>query len=250
MNTSSLIIIPTYNEKDNIARMIPAIFRSLPGTHILVVDDSSPDGTADVVLSLKNPSVFLLKRNGKQGLGTAYIAGFKWALERDYRFIFEMDADFSHDPADLPRLLQACTEGADVAIGSRYVSGVNVINWPLGRIIMSYGASLYVRLITGLPVKDATAGFKCYRRAVLETIDLDKVNSIGYAFQIEMKFLAWKYGFRVVEVPIIFRDRTAGVSKMSKKIFGEAMWGVIRMKWNSLFKKYPRPKSQKTTTKA
>jgi len=161
-----------------------------------------------------------------------------------------MDADFSHDPADLPRLFQACSEGADVAIGSRYVSGVNVINWPLGRIIMSYGASLYVRLITGLPVKDATAGFKCYRREVLETIDLDKVNSIGYAFQIEMKFLAWKYGFRVVEVPIIFRDRTAGVSKMSKKIFGEAMWGVIRMKWNSLFKKYPDPKSQKTTTKA
>lgn len=238
----SLVIIPTYNEKENIQKIIKAVFNLLNTFHVLVIDDNSSDGTADLVKQLMPQfpeSLHLIQRQGKMGLGTAYIHGFKWALERNYQYIFEMDADFSHNPADLQRLLDACKNGgADVAVGSRYINGVNVVNWPIGRVIMSYYASVYVRLITRMPVRDATAGFKCYRRKVLETLDLSKIKFMGYAFQIEMKFAAWCSGFRIIEVPIIFTDRTEGKSKMSSGIFKEAFFGVIQMKIKSRFRKY------------
>ncbi len=208
---------------------------------ILVIDDGSPDGTATIVRSLQPSSpdhLFLLERKGKQGLGTAYIMGFKWAIDKKYDFIFEMDADFSHNPQDLMVLHQACIDGADMAIGSRYKSGVNVVNWPMGRVLMSYCASMYVRFITGMNIYDTTAGFKCYRRHVLEAIDLDNIKFKGYAFQIEMKFTAWKLGFRIEEVPIVFTDRREGTSKMSGGIFNEALWGVLRMKLSSFFRSY------------
>ncbi len=238
----SIVIIPTYNERENIENIIRAVFGLEHGFHILVVEDGSPDGTANIVRELQKEfpeRLHMIERSGKLGLGTAYIAGFKWALEREYEYIFEMDADFSHNPNDLPRLYAACHDGGnDVSIGSRYVSGVNVVNWPMGRVLMSYFASKYVRLITGLPIHDTTAGFVCYRRRVLETLDLDSIRFKGYAFQIEMKFTAYKYGFRIKEVPVIFINRELGTSKMNSSIFGEAMFGVIRLKWESLFKKY------------
>lgn len=241
--SKSLVIIPTYNEKENVANIISAIL-SLPlPLDILIVDDNSPDGTARIVeeLQSRHKSLHLIEREGKLGLGTAYITGFKWALDHAYEFVFEMDADFSHSPADLTRLHEACENGgADLAIGSRYKSGVNVVNWPLGRVIMSYFASIYVRIITGMKVRDTTAGFKCYRREVLTTIELDKIKSKGYAFQIEMKFAAWKFGFQIVEVPVVFTDRKYGSSKMSGGIFNEALWGVIKMKWHSYFTDYKR----------
>ncbi|WP_276362593.1 polyprenol monophosphomannose synthase [Daejeonella sp. H1SJ63] len=243
MLSDSIVIIPTFNEKENIENIIRKVF-SLPDVfHILVVDDGSPDGTANIVKSLQNEYEGMLhieERKGKLGLGTAYIHGFRWALERSYEFIFEMDADFSHNPDDLIRLKTACIEDADLAIGSRYIRGVNVVNWPMSRVLMSYFASVYVRIITGINIQDATAGFKCYRRVVLETIPLDKIRFIGYAFQIEMKFTAIKYGFNVVEVPIIFTDRTEGTSKMSTKIFREAFLGVIQIKLSSFFRNYSR----------
>jgi dolichol-phosphate mannosyltransferase len=239
--SDSIVIIPTYNEKENIENIIRKVF-SLPDVfHILVVDDGSPDGTAEIVKSLQEEyqdMIHIEERQGKLGLGTAYIHGFKWALERNYEYIFEMDADFSHNPEDMIRLKTTCIEGADLAIGSRYIRGVNVVNWPMSRVLMSYFASVYVRLITRINIQDATAGFKCYRRVVLETIPLNKIKFIGYAFQIEMKFTAIKYGFHVVEVPIIFTDRTEGTSKMSTKIFREAFLGVIQIKLNSFFRKY------------
>ena len=238
----SIVIIPTYNERENIENIIRAVFGLEHGFHILVVEDGSPDGTANIVRELQKEfpeRLHMIERSGKLGLGTAYIAGFKWALEREYEYIFEMDADFSHNPNDLPRLYAAChDEGNDVSIGSRYVSGVNVVNWPMGRVLMSYFASKYVRLITGLPIHDTTAGFVCYHRRVLQTLDLDSIRFKGYAFQIEMKFTAYKYGFRIKEVPVIFINRELGTSKMNSSIFGEAMFGVIRLKWESLFKKY------------
>lgn len=237
----AVVIIPTYNEIDNIEKMIRMVF-AISDYHILIIDDNSPDGTAAKVKELQQEygdRLFIEEREGKQGLGTAYIKGFKWALERDYEFIFEMDADFSHDPNDLLRLKESCMNGADVAIGSRYKTGVNVVNWPMGRVLMSYFASAYVRFITGLPIMDTTAGFKCYRKRVLEAIDLDSIKFKGYAFQIEMKFTAWKMGFVVDEIPIIFTDRKMGQSKMSGGIFNEALWGVIKLKVNSWFKKYP-----------
>ena len=238
----SIVIIPTYNERENIENIIRAVFGLEHGFHILVVEDGSPDGTANIVRELQKEfpeRLHMIERSGKLGLGTAYIAGFKWALEREYEYIFEMDADFSHNPNDLPRLYAAChDEGNDVSIGSRYVSGVNVVNWPMGRVLMSYFASKYVRLITGLPIHDTTAGFVCYRRRVLQTLDLDSIRFKGYTFQIEMKFTAYKYGFRIKEVPVIFINRELGTSKMNSSIFGEAMFGVIRLKWESLFKKY------------
>ena len=236
MQTSdSIVIIPTYNERENIENIIRAVFALEHGFHILVIEDGSPDAVADPPHRL-----FMVERKGKLGLGTAYIAGFKWALQRDYQYIFEMDADFSHNPKDLPRLYRACAEeGADVAIGSLYVSGVNVVNWPMGRVLMSYFASKYVRFITGLPIHDTTAGFVCYRRKVLQTINLDGIRFKGYAFQIEMKFTAYKCGANVKEVPVIFINRELGTSKMNSSIFGEAVFGVIRLKWNSLFHKYP-----------
>lgn len=238
----SLIIIPTYNEKENIERMIRKVF-SLPHEfHLLIVDDGSPDGTPIIVKDLQNvypDTLFMLERKGKQGLGTAYIDGFKWAIEQQYDYIFEMDADFSHNPDDLLKLREACTENADMAVGSRYIKGVNVVNWPMSRVLMSYFASVYVRFITGINIQDFTAGFVCYKCKVLETIDLNKIKFVGYAFQIEMKYTAVKHGFNVVEVPIIFTDRTAGTSKMSRGIFKEAVWGVIQMRINSIFRKYP-----------
>ena len=237
----AVVIIPTYNEIDNIEKMIRMVF-AISDYHTLIIDDNSPDGTAAKVKELQQEygdRLFIEEREGKQGLGTAYIKGFKWALERDYEFIFEMDADFSHDPNDLLRLKESCMNGADVAIGSRYKTGVNVVNWPMGRVLMSYFASAYVRFITGLPIMDTTAGFKCYRKRVLEAIDLDSIKFKGYAFQIEMKFTAWKMGFVVDEIPIIFTDRKMGQSKMSGGIFNEALWGVIKLKVNSWFKKYP-----------
>lgn len=241
MLSDSIVIIPTYNEKENIENIIRKVF-SLPDVfHILVVDDGSPDGTAEIVKSLQEEydgMIHIEERSGKLGLGTAYIHGFKWALARNYEYIFEMDADFSHNPEDLIRLKSACMEGADLAIGSRYIRGVNVVNWPMSRVLMSYFASVYVRLVTRINIQDATAGFKCYRRVVLETIPLDKIKFIGYAFQIEMKFTAIKYGFNVVEVPIIFTDRTEGTSKMSTRIFREAFLGVIQIKLNSFFRRY------------
>ena len=249
MNGSdSIVIIPTYNEKENIEKIIRAVFSLEKCFHILVIDDGSPDGTAAIVHRLIGSEfggrLHIIERQGKQGLGTAYIAGFKWALANGYDYIFEMDADFSHNPNDLPRLYHAChDEGADVAIGSRYISGVNVVNWPMGRVLMSYFASKYVRIVTGLPIHDTTAGFKCYRRRVLETIPLDKIKFKGYAFQIEMKFTAYKCGFKVVEVPVIFINRELGTSKMNSSIFGEAVFGVMRLKWDSWFKKYPHPQN-------
>lgn len=243
MLSDSIVIIPTYNEKENIENIIRKVFSFIDVFHVLVVDDGSPDGTADIVKHLQNEYEGLLhleERKDKLGLGTAYIHGFKWALEHKYEYIFEMDADFSHNPADLSRLKAACLNGADLAIGSRYIKGVNVVNWPMSRVLMSYFASVYVRLITGINIQDATAGFKCYHRIVLETIPLDKIKFIGYAFQIEMKFTTIKYGFKVVEVPIIFTDRTEGTSKMSTKIFKEAFWGVIQIKLESIFRDYSR----------
>jgi len=237
----SLVIIPTYNEKENIEKIIRKVFSLSHSFDILIVDDGSPDGTAQIVKSLQKEypeSLHIEERKGKLGLGTAYIHGFNWALKNPYEFIFEMDADFSHNPDDLTRLLDACKNGADVVIGSRYIKGVNVVNWPMNRVLMSYFASGYVRLITGIKIQDATAGFICYRRKVLETIPLDKIKFVGYAFQIEMKFTAIQYGFKVIEIPIIFTDRTAGASKMSTRIFREAFFGVIQMKLNSLFRNY------------
>lgn len=240
----SIVIIPTYNERENIENIIRAVLGLEHGYHILIIDDGSPDGTAAIVKTLQQEfagRLFMVERRGKLGLGTAYIAGFKWALEREYTYIFEMDADFSHNPNDLSRLYEACSKNADVAIGSRYISGVNVVNWPMGRVLMSYFASKYVRLITGLPIHDTTAGFVCYRRRVLQTIPLDSIRFKGYAFQIEMKFTAYKYAFRIKEVPVIFINRELGTSKMNSSIFGEAVFGVIRLKWDSLWKKYQRP---------
>lgn len=239
-----VVIIPTYNEKENVAAIIEAVFGLPRKFDVLIIDDNSPDGTAAIVKRLQQKyagRLHLLERAGKQGLGTAYIAGFKWALERGYEFVFEMDADFSHNPADLLKLYDACAvEGADLAIGSRYVTGVNVVNWPMGRVLMSYYASRYVRIVTGMPINDATAGFVCYRRRVLETLPLDAIRFKGYAFQIEMKFLAYKYGFRIQEVPIIFVNRVLGTSKMSSGIFSEGFFGVLRLKWSSMFTKYER----------
>ena len=245
MQTSdSIVIIPTYNERENIENIIRAVFALEKVFHILIIEDGSPDGTASIVKTLQQEfpeRLFMIERKGKLGLGTAYIAGFKWSLEHDYEYIFEMDADFSHNPADLPRLYKACAEeGADVAIGSRYISGVNVVNWPMGRVLMSYFASKYVRLITGIPVQDTTAGFKCYRRRLLETIYFDGIRFKGYAFQIEMKFTAYKCGFKIVEVPVIFINRELGTSKMNSSIFGEAVFGVIKLKVHSWFHKYPK----------
>ena len=238
----SIVIIPTYNEKENIERMIRKVF-SLPHEfHLLIVDDGSPDGTQTIVKDLQNVypgQLFLLPRPGKMGLGTAYIDGFKWSIERQYDYIFEMDADFSHNPDDLLKLRNACVNGADMSVGSRYINGVNVVNWPMSRVLMSYFASVYVRFITGVDIRDFTAGFVCYKRKVLETIELNKVKFVGYAFQIEMKYTAVKHGFKVLEVPIIFTDRTAGSSKMSSGIFKEAFFGVLQMKINSIFRKYP-----------
>jgi dolichol-phosphate mannosyltransferase len=240
----SIVIIPTYNEKENIEKIIRAVFSLERPFDVLIVDDGSPDGTASIVKRMQGEfpeRLFMLERSGKLGLGTAYIAGFKYALEREYEYIFEMDADFSHNPKDLPRLYNTCAKnGADVAIGSRYITGVNVVNWPVSRVLMSYFASIYVRIISGMNIRDTTAGFKCYRRKVLETIDLDKIRFKGYAFQIEMKFTAYILGFRLEEIPIIFINRVEGVSKMNSGIFGEALFGVIQLKWDSLFKKYPR----------
>ncbi|MFT4736021.1 MAG: dolichol-phosphate mannosyltransferase [Cyclobacteriaceae bacterium] len=242
MNNKHLVIIPTYNEKENIRDIIKSVL-SLPlPFEILIIDDGSPDGTADIVKELKVENegrIHMIERDGKQGLGTAYIAGFKYAISYQYDYIYEMDADFSHNPEDLMNLYSNCVhEGNDMAIGSRYIQGVNVVNWPIGRVLMSYFASVYVRLVTGIPVQDTTAGFKCYHRSVLETINPDKIHFIGYAFQIEMKFNAWKHGFKIGEVPIIFTDRTKGQSKMSGGIFREAVFGVLEMKIKSLFKKY------------
>lgn len=239
--SDSLIIIPTYNEKENIEKILNKTFSLSKKFDVLVVDDGSPDGTAQIVKSLqeKNKGLYIEERKGKLGLGTAYIHGFKWALERDYKFIFEMDADFSHNPDDLERLYNSCiTEGADVAIGSRYVNGVNIVNWPMSRLLMSFFASKYVKLVTRLPINDSTAGFMCYKRSVLEKINLDKIDFVGYAFQIEMKFKSWKSGFKLVEVPVIFTDRTEGNSKMSSDIFFEAFFGVLQLKLKSLFTKY------------
>ena len=239
--SENIIIIPTYNEKENISLIIHAIFKLNEPFDILVIDDGSPDGTAAIVKDLMEREpfaghLFLVERSGKLGLGTAYITGFKWALDHPkYEYIFEMDADFSHDPADVPRLLEACRDrGNDLAIGSRYISGVNVVNWPMSRVLMSYFASKYVRLVTGIPIHDTTAGFKCYRRRVLATIPLDQIRFKGYAFQIEMKFTTYQLGFKIEEVPVIFVNRHLGEIKTSGSIFSEAMWGVIQLKWDAL----------------
>ncbi|MCU4177580.1 polyprenol monophosphomannose synthase [Carboxylicivirga sp. N1Y90] len=238
----NLVIIPTYNEKENIEAIISAVFELPLSFEVLIIDDNSPDGTASIIKRMQTiypETLHMIEREGKLGLGTAYITGFKWAIKNEYDYIFEMDADFSHNPNDLIKLYDACEkQNADLAIGSRYISGVNVVNWPMGRVLMSYFASVYVRFVTRMRVMDTTAGFKCYRRKVLETIKLDKIRLKGYAFQIEMKFTTWKYGFNVVEVPIIFTDRQEGNSKMSGGIFNEAVWGVIKMKISSFFKKY------------
>ena len=239
----NLVIIPTYNEKENVENIIRAVFEQPTPFDILIIEDGSPDGTAAIVkkLQVEFPAhLFMVERKGKLGLGTAYIAGFKWALAHGYEYIFEMDADFSHNPVDLNKLYDACAnQGADVAVGSRYVTGVNVVNWPIGRVLMSYFASKYVRFVLGVHLADTTAGFKCYRREVLETIELDRIRFKGYAFQIEMKFTAFKCGFTLKEVPIIFINRVLGTSKMSGGIFGEAFFGVIQLKLSSLFRKYP-----------
>lgn len=239
----SIVIIPTYNEKENIEKIIRKVFSLSKEFHILIVEDNSPDGTAVIVKSLMqefSDRLFIEERKGKLGLGTAYMHGFKWALARNYDFVFEMDADFSHNPNDLLRLYEACVNGADLAIGSRYSNGVNVVNWPMSRVLISYFGSMYVRKVTGIPVRDTTAGFKCYRRIVLENIDYAQIKHIGYGFQIEMKFTVWKLGFKIVEVPIIFTDRTEGTSKMSKGIFREAIFGVLNLKIHSWFRKYER----------
>ncbi|MBQ6776823.1 MAG: polyprenol monophosphomannose synthase [Paludibacteraceae bacterium] len=242
---SRLVIIPTYNEKENIEAIISAVMNLPIEFHVLVIDDGSPDGTAEIVKRLMESTckdkLFIVERSGKQGLGTAYICGFKWAIEHGYDYVFEMDADFSHNPQDLLKLYDACANGgADVAIGSRYITGVNVVNWPMGRVLMSYFASKYVRTVLGVDIRDTTAGFMCYTRRVLETIELDKIRFKGYAFQIEMKFTAYKIGFRICEVPIIFVNRQLGTSKMSGGIFSEALLGVIRLKLSSWFRKYPQ----------
>ena len=240
MSDRKIVIIPTYNEKENIERIIRKVFSLDGGYEILIIDDGSPDGTAAIVKSLQKEfpdRLNLIERAGKLGLGTAYITGFKWALSQGYDYIFEMDADFSHDPDDLPRLLEACKEGEGVAIGSRYSDGISVVNWPIGRIIMSYYASVYVRTVLRMKVFDCTAGYKCYSRRVLEAIDLDKVEMKGYGFQIEMKYTAWKLGFPIREVPVIFVNRKAGSSKMSGSIFGEAFWGVIKLRFRKINKK-------------
>ncbi|MCZ8022672.1 MAG: polyprenol monophosphomannose synthase [Cyclobacteriaceae bacterium] len=241
----AIVIIPTYKERENIKAIIEAVFTQPMEFDVLIVDDNSPDGTAEIVEGLQNyynhnhTRLHLLKRPGKQGLGTAYIAGFKYALAQGYEYLLEMDADFSHDPKDLVHLYNACENGgADLSIGSRYATGVNVVNWPMGRVLLSYFASMYVRLITSMPIADTTAGFVCYSRKVLQTIPLDKIKFVGYAFQIEMKFVAWKYGFKLVEVPIIFTERVRGESKLSPGIFKEAFFGVIQMTVTSWFKKY------------
>jgi dolichol-phosphate mannosyltransferase len=234
----NIVIIPTYKERENIEAIVKSISALPIIFDILIIDDNSPDGTASIVKDLQKifQNLFLIERPGKLGLGTAYLAGFKWALEKGYKYVYEMDADFSHDPNDLIKLYKACVEnGADLAIGSRYISGVNVVNWPLSRVLMSYVASIYVRVITGMKIMDTTAGFKCYKREVLERIRLDKIKSKGYGFQIEMKFKTWKLGFNIVEVPIIFTDRKLGASKMTGGIFNEALWGVLRMKIRSMF---------------
>ena len=241
MLLKSLVIIPTYNEKENIEAIVRKVLSYPEGFEMLIVDDGSPDGTAQIVKNLQKEygeRLHLKERSGKLGLGTAYIFGFKWAIENKYDFIFEIDADFSHNPDDLLRLFQACKDGADLAIGSRYVNGVNVVNWPMSRVLTSYYGSSYVRAITGMTIRDTTAGFKCYKRRVLETIALDEIKLIGYGFKIEMKFRAWKHGFNIKEVSIIFQDRTQGASKMSKGIIKEALWGVIAMKIKSWFTKY------------
>lgn len=241
--SDSVVIIPTYNEKENIRNIINAVFELPHSFDVLVIDDNSPDGTASIVKEMQSGfpgRLHLLERKGKLGLGTAYITGFKWSIAAGYDYIIEMDADFSHPPKKLLELRQACEDGADVAIGSRYISGVNVVNWPMGRVMMSYYASAYVRLITGLKIRDTTAGFVCYRSRVLETIELDKIRFKGYAFQIEMKFTAHKCGFKIVEVPIVFVNRVLGTSKMNSSIFGEAVFGVIQLKVGSWFKKYPK----------
>lgn len=244
-DSDSIVIIPTYNEKENMENIIRAVFGLEKCFHILVIDDGSPDGTAAIVKRLREEEfgdrLFLVERSGKQGLGTAYIAGFRWALERGYEYVFEMDADFSHNPNDLPRLYSACHEdGADVAVGSRYVTGVNVVNWPMGRVLMSYFASQYVRFVTGISVHDTTAGFVCYRRRVLQAMELDKVRFKGYAFQIEMKYTAYKIGFKIKEVSVVFVNRCEGTSKMSGGIFSEALFGVIRLRMDGWFRKYPK----------
>jgi dolichol-phosphate mannosyltransferase len=243
--TNAIVIIPTYKERENIRAIIEAVFNLRQEFDVLIVDDNSPDGTAEIVEQMqsyyneKRPKLHLYKRPGKQGLGTAYIAGFRWAINKGYDYILEMDADFSHDPHDLVHLYNACKEkNIDLSIGSRYATGVNVVNWPMGRVLLSYFASTYVRLITSMPIADTTAGFVCYKREVLETIPLDQIKFVGYAFQIEMKFLAWKYGFKLGEVPIIFTDRTRGESKMSAGIFKEAFFGVLQMTITSWFRKY------------
>lgn len=242
--SDSIVIIPTYNEIENVDAMIRTVFSLEKDFHILIIDDGSPDGTADVVKKLQQEfsgKLHLEQRKGKLGLGTAYIHGFKWALKKDYNYIFEMDCDFSHNPEDLIKLYNACAvDGADLSIGSRYIKGVNVVNWPMGRVLMSYYASAYVRFITGMSIRDTTSGFKCYTRKVIETINLDAIKFKGYAFQIEMKFTAWKFGFKITEVPIIFTDRQEGVSKMSGGIFKEAVFGIIQMKVESWFRKYIR----------
>lgn len=233
-----IVIIPTYNEKENIEKIIRAVRQLEEDFHILIVDDGSPDGTASIVKGLQKEfqdSLFLIERSGKLGLGTAYLTGFNWAIENNYDYAIEMDADFSHPPKDLPRLLSACTEdGADLSIGSRYCNGISVINWPIGRVIMSYYASAYVRFVLGMKVYDTTAGFKCYSRKLLETIDFDNIKMKGYGFQIEMKYNAYKLGFKIKEVPIIFVDRTEGTSKMSSGIFGEAFWGVLKLRFRKI----------------
>ena len=242
--SDSLIIIPTYNEKENIEKIICKVFSLDKAFNILIIDDGSPDGTANIVKSLQKnftKQLYLLERSEKSGLGTAYIHGFKWALKKDYQFIFEMDADFSHNPNDLIRLYDAnANNGGDLSIGSRYVKGVNIVNWPMSRLLMSFFASKYVKTITGMPIHDSTAGFKCYKRIVLETINLDKIQFVGYAFQIEMKFKTWKYGFNIIEVPVIFTDRTEGTSKMSGGIFFEAVIGVVQMKIKSFFRSWKK----------
>lgn len=237
MTSKKVVIIPTYNEKENIQKIIREVLKLKDNFHILVVDDGSPDGTGSIVKGLQKEfpeSLYILEREEKSGLGSAYIAGFNWSLERGYEFIIEMDADFSHNPKDLPRLYAACKKGADLAIGSRYCNGVSVVNWPIGRVVMSYYASTYVRKVLGMKVFDTTAGFKCYRREVLETIDFDNIKMRGYGFQIEMKYNAYKLGFKIEEVPIIFIDRTEGTSKMSSGIFGEAFWGVLKMRFRKI----------------
>ncbi len=235
-----IVIIPTYNEKENIELMIRKVFSMPVLFDVLIVDDNSPDGTGNIVKSLMNEykELHILERKEKNGLGTAYIAGFRWCLDKGYDYIFEMDADFSHNPDDLARLYEACVNGADMSVGSRYITGVNVVNWPMSRVMLSYFASMYVRLITGMKIQDTTAGFVCYTRKVLQIIDLDNIKFRGYAFQIEMKFTAWKHGFQLTEVPIIFTDRTRGESKISSGIIKEAVWGVLAMKIKSWFRKY------------